>query len=483
MKDRYTFTTKAELDFIHEKSMEILETVGVIFAHDDAIAIFKEHGFRTEGQTVFMTAADVEKALETAPATFEWVGRGSSVTVGGGKTICAPAYGPILVLENGEFHKTTQRDFLNFTKLHASSPVLDVSNPNMIDFNFMDASIASNWAQATTLLLDTRPAIGMVDGYKHAEDSIAMARRFYGAGDDQVMVNGLISVASPAHYSPAMCEALITYAKAGQGMFITPSSLNGMTVPGSLASLLLMNNVEVLAGIVLAQVINPGAPVIYGNQSHGCDLRYGTPSIGSPEQCLIFSAAKAFGDYYHLPVRTGGSSCDAKQVDMQAGVESYATMFATLQSGADFMVHSCGSLDSDSTISYDKYIYDEEILLYIRRILRGIEVNEDTLLVDAIKDIGPGGTFLDLEDDLMDDSTEAYDDDYIILKVPSREGHATWDSRGRRSVTDRTGKIVGERLAAYTMPDVTADQLAAFADFVPQDVLTSTIEAAKQIDW
>lgn len=268
-----------------------------------------------------------------------------------------------------------------------------------------------------------------------------------------------------------MCEALIEYAGAGQGVFITPSSLNGMTVPGSLASLLLVNNVETLSGIVLAQLIRPGTPVIYGNQSHGCDLRYGVPAIGSPEQCLIFAAVKSLGDYYGLPVRTGGSSCDAKQVDMQAGVESFSTMFATLYSGADLMVHSCGSLDTDNTLSYDKFIYDEEVMLSVQRILRGFEVTEETLLYDCIREAGPGGEFLTLSDDNMDACLEGYKDDYITLKVPSRIAHPLWVERGEEPVTARTRQICRQRLDGYTMPELEPERRAVLEKYVPADML------------
>lgn len=470
MKHIYNFATKEELDLIHHYSMKSLSETGVCFDCEEVIEIFRSHGFRTDGKTVFMEEKDLWKALETAPKTFEWYGRGSQVTVGGGETICAPAYGPVFVLEDDEFHDAAKRDFLNFTKLHATSKVLNVSNPNMMDFSFISSQHASNWAMATTLMLDTRPAIGMVDGTKNALDSINMAKEFYGV-QDKMVVTGLISVASPFHYSRAMCEALIEYAKAGQGVFITPSSLNSLTVPGSLASLLLVNNVETLSGIILAQLINPGTPVIYGNQSHGCNLIYAMPSIGSPEQSLIFSAVKAMGSYYGLPVRTGGSSCDAKQVDMQAGVESFSTMYATLQSGADLMVHSCGSMDSDSTLSYDKFIYDEEVLLSVKRILRGIEINDKTLFYDGIREIGPGGCFLDLSDDLLSASTDAYKKDYLQLKIPNQEGHATWVAKGRERVTDRTKKAYTKRIEEYVMPEITTEQRAVLEKYVPADLL------------
>ena len=470
MKHTYDFATKQELDLIHKYSMKTLEESGAKFMSTEVIEIFKSHGFRTEDDVVFITEQDVMNALKTCPSSFDWYGRTSSVKIGGGKSILAPAYGPVFVLEDGAYHKCDQRDYLNFTKLHATSKVLDVSNPNMLDFNFMPSQYASNWAMATTLMLDERPAIGMVDGKKNASDSIKMAQEFYGIYDKTVVV-GLISVASPVHFSGSMCEGLIEYAKAGQGVFITPSSLNSLTVPGSLASLLMINNVEVLAGVVLAQLINPGTPVIYGNQSHGCDLRYAAPTMGSAEQCLIFSAAKAMGQYYNLPVRTGGSSCDAKLVDIQAGVESFSTMYFTLQSGADLMVHACGSLDSDNSLSYDKFIVDEESVVACQRINRGIEITEETLLYDCVKEIGPGGTFLDLSDDLLVDCTDAYRNDYTSPTIANRVGRSLWESNGRETMEQRASKAWKKRVADYEMPQLDAAQRAILEKYVPKELL------------
>lgn len=472
MRLKYDFADKKELDLIHEYSMKMLQENGVIFACDELMDVFRQHGFRTDGQIVYMTEKDVKKALETCPATFEWYGRNSRLTVGDGSTICAPAYGPIYLLEDGYYHKIDRERYTNFAKLNASSKVIHTSNPNMLDFSFIPEKYATNWAMATVLMLDEKPAIGMVDGRQSAEDSIQMTREFYGIYDKPVL-NSLISVASPSHFSTAMCEALMVYAREGQPVFITPSSMSGMTVPGSIASLLLSNNVETLSGIVAAQMINPGTPVMYGIQSHGCDLRFGTPSIGSAEQVLIFSAAKAMGSYYNLPVRTGGSSCDAKQVDMQAGIEAYATMYATIQSGADLMVHSCGSLESDSSVSFDKFIYDEEILQMVQRVNRGFEVNEETLLYDCFLEAGPGGQFLTLSDDNMAESLSCYREDYLMTRIASHVSHGTWEEHGRKMITDVTKEMWTKRLEEYQMPEITADQKAVLKKYVPEELLFS----------
>ena len=102
MKHVYQYATKEELDLIHKYSMKSLEEVGVCFMLQDVIDIFKAHGFRTEDDKVFITEKDVWKALEACPKQFDWYGRKGHVAVGGGRTICAPTYGPVFVLEDGK---------------------------------------------------------------------------------------------------------------------------------------------------------------------------------------------------------------------------------------------------------------------------------------------------------------------------------------------------------------------------------------------
>ena len=470
MKHTYDFATKEELDIIHRNSMRALAEIGVVYACDAAVQIFKDHGFKTDGNTVFMTEADVLKALETVPKTYKWHGRKGYVTIGGGEPVLAPTYGSVFVLEDGEYHNATKRDFLNFVKMTATSPALDVSNPNIMDSSFMPGEVQSNWAQAMVLALDEKPAIGMVDGAKSARDSIAMTQGFLGIYDEPV-VAGLINTASPCHVSAAMGEALIEYAKAGQIMFISSSSMPGLTCPGSLGSLLMLNNVEVLSGIVLSQLVNPGSPAIYGIQSHGCDLRFMTPCVGSPEESLIWSATKSLGDYYGIPVRTGGSSGDSKQVDMQAGVESFSTMWFSLLSGADLIVHAAGGMDQDCSVSYDKFIYDEEIILSCKRILRGIDITEDSMLYDCLKEAGPGGGFVDLSDDLLDDSYDYYREETLALQCATHKAHAPWINDGCEKVTDRTKKIYEKRIAEYQMPELEPERLEVLKKYVPEEVL------------
>lgn len=474
MKTTYDFIPKKEMDMIHEYSIKVLEKNGVSFMSNEAIEIFKKHGFRVEGYTVYMGEKEVREALKTTPKEFDWYGRNGKITVGK-QQILAPSYGPIFVLEDDNYHGVQPRDFLNFTKMVATSDVLDVSNPNMMDFSFIPKQYSTNWAMATILSHDEKPVIGMVDGRKSALDSIQMTQDFLGI-HDKVVVTSLISASSPCHYATSVCEALIEYAKKGQGMFITPAALHGLTCPGSLASLLMMNNAEVLAGVVLSQLVAPGAPVMYGIQSHGCDMRYSTPNTGSPEQFLIFYAAKQMGQYYNLPVRTGGTCSDAKQDDMQLGCESFSSMFASMQSGADLIVHATGNLDSDNSVSYNKFIFDEDVIRFIKRILRGVEVTEDSMQLDAILDAKPAGSFLDIDDDLMIDSLEYYKEEFEILPTFCHVGHAQWLADGKESVTDRCSKIWKKRVIDYKMPELSEDRENVLKRYLPDEFLKIALE-------
>ncbi len=450
-----------ELELLHTESMRILENVGVAFFCEEAIDIFKKHGARVDGETVFINEKMLEGALSTVPKSFEWFGRNSSVVIGNGNTVYAPAYGPMFVLEGNEYRFPTTNDFINFHKLDETSKVMDVGSPNIMDLPSVDASARSDYAMATTLLYHEKPVLGIVDGKEKALNSIKMTKDFYDEHDKCVLV-GLINTASPLHYSQAMGEALIEYAKQGQAVIISGDAMSGMTTPDTIASCLLTVNAEVLAGVILTQLINPGTPVIYANQGHGSDLRYTVPTLGSPEDALMIQSIKAIGEFYGIPVRTGGCITDAKDADMQAGIESFTSCWATLSATTDLMMHACGILDSFNSIGYEKYIYDEEIILSVERYLRGYEVTEKSLMYDKIAKAGPGGNFISR-------TSKAYKNDYYLPNLPIRVSHGNWITDGSPTIKGKAAQMYHERLAAYELPWLDKAQSNIIEKYIPKE--------------
>jgi trimethylamine--corrinoid protein Co-methyltransferase len=463
MKIKYDFATKEELELIHEKTLYLLKNVGVIFYGEEARELFKRYGARVEGETVFLEENLINQGLSTVIQKFEWFGRDSIITIGDGATVHAPAYGPMYIYENDEYHYPTPLDFSNFHKLDASSKVISVGSPNIMDLPSIDAKIRSNYAMATTLMYHTKPVLGIVDGKKKATECIKMTREFYDIHDKSV-VCGLVDAASPFVYSGAMSEALVEYAKEGQIIVFTGTGMSGLTTPDTIASSILAINVAMIAGIVLAQLINPGTPVVYGNQGFGSDLRHSLLTVGSPEDGLISHTIKALGDFYHLPVRTGGCVSDAKDVDMQAGVESFTSCFAALSAHTDLMFHTCGIMDSYNGLSYDKYIYDEEVAAMVYRFIRGYEVNEKTLMTDKLEKAGPGGNFIAR-------TSKEYRNDYYLPNVPNRVSHGNWIASGKPSIKDNTKKIYKERIANYVLPELNAAQKKILETYIPKEYM------------
>ncbi|SDO42319.1 trimethylamine---corrinoid protein Co-methyltransferase [Eubacterium maltosivorans] len=452
--------SQTELELLHEESLKILENVGVAFFCEEAVEIFRKHGAHIEGETVFINEKMLRNALSTVPKSFEWFGRSSSVVIGNGNTVYAPAYGPMFVLEGEEYRYPTTQDFINFHKLDETSKVMSVGSPNIMDLPSVNASVRSDYAMAATLLYHEKPVLGIVDGKEKALNSIKMTKDFYDVQDKCVLV-GLINTASPLHYSQAMGEALIEYAKQGQAVIVSGDAMSGMTTPDTIASCILTVNAEVLAGIVLTQLINPGTPVIYANQGHGSDLRYTVPTLGSPEDALMIQSIKAIGEFYGIPVRTGGCITDAKDADMQAGIESFTSCWATLSARTDLMMHSCGILDSFNSIGYEKYVYDEEIILSVERYLKGYEITEKTLMYDKIAKAGPGGNFISR-------TSKAYKNDYYLPNIPIRVSHGNWITDGSPTIKEKTAEIYHERLNNYTLPELDKAQAGIIRKYLPE---------------
>lgn len=457
------FLSPSEIMLIHENSLEILKNVGVSFFCEEALEIFKKHGARVNGETVYIDEPLLNKALQTVPKEFNWVGRNTSVTIGNGSPVYAPAYGPMFVLDGNNYRYPTTTDFINFHKLDESSRVIHVGSPNIMDLPSVDPKIRSDYAMATTLLYHEKPVLGIVDGKEKALKSIQMTKEFYDI-HDKCLLTGLINAASPLHYSQAMSEALIEYAKQNQAIIISGDAMSGLTTPDTIASCLLMVNVEVLAGIVLTQLVNPETPVIYANQGHGSDLRYTVPTLGSPEDALMIQSIKSLGNFYKIPVRTGGCITDAKDADMQAGIESFTSCYATLAAGTDLMMHSCGILDSFNSIGYEKYIYDEEIILSVERYLRGFEITEKTLMSSKIAKAGPGGNFLGR-------TSKAYKNDYYLPNIPIRFSHGNWIEEGSPTIKEVARKTLENRLETYILPAIDSRQKELLLNNIPKDLI------------
>ena len=455
---RFEILTKNQLGKVHETSLQILEKVGLDFGYPPALEILKKGGAKVDGQRVFFPSRLVEAQIKKAPRRFTQHARNPqhNLSIGGSKTVFAPGYGAPFVtdLEYGR-RSATLKDFENFVKLTNASANQDILSGTVVEPT--DVPYETRHAQMiyTGIKYSDKCLMGSTMGARAASDSIQMAALLFG-GRDQIesapVIIGVVGPLTPLKYESRMLGALMEYADAGQPLLIASLAIAGATGPVTLAGNLALQNAEVLAGIVLTQLVREGTPVIFGGTSSNAEMRNGTLSIGSPEMALNAAATAQMARYYKLPARIGGAICDAKAPDSQASYESMMGLLMAMVCGANFVLHSAGILESFNCMSYEKFIVDDEMCGMVKRIKRAIEVNPDTLALDVIKAVGPGGHFLDRDHTLDHFRTEFYQP-----RLSNREDFFTWQTKGSSLSTETAHQKYKEILATYEPPDLPAD--------------------------
>lgn len=462
MKVAGNFFTQEEVEKLHEMTLEVLEKDGVIMEDEEACELFRKHGAKVDGYVVHIGRDLVEKALSTAPSEFVIYGRnGKSVTFGEGHKVLAPASGPLFVSRAGDHHRNTAQDYLNFQKMDHTSRVIDMLNPNLIEPSDIDRKIVRDYQMAVCLRYTDKPLMGLTTTLQDCEHSIDMIQRFYGSDKEQTVAFGLINPMSPLKYNKTMLQACRYFAERNQATMFPCCSMPGVTSPVTLSGTVVCNNAENLAGIVYAQLVRPGAPVVYSNTSGGTDMRFVTPAIGSPETALISFASASLAKYYNIPCRTGGSLADSKCVDWQCGVESTFTMMAALMSSASFVLHSCGVMDSFNVLCYEKYLLDEQNIEMIRKLVNGMSVHTGSEELENLSDVGPGGQFIG-EEHTMDYMKEELYTPALFNKM----SFTGWEDAGKKDSVQLANEAIDKRIASFEYPEITKEQETVLRDYI-----------------
>jgi trimethylamine--corrinoid protein Co-methyltransferase len=441
----------AELDTVHEASMRVLESIGIQCNHDRARTVFREHGATVHGDDVVTVPRDVvEDAIDAAPSQFTLHARNpeKDLQVGGdGPPVRAPGYGPPHVYTATDGRRRARlSDYERLTKLaHVEGPVncTGYSLCEPADVEQSDRHFEMLWRSLT---LSDQPVMASARGRQRARQCLEMVG--IAVGDRELRrpyVAGLVNTVPPRRLDAEMLAGLLAYAEAGQPLLVSSLTMAGASGPGTLPAALAQANAETLAGIALAQLVNPGTPVVYGIPASNIDTRHGSLSIGSPESALVVSAAAQLGRYYGLPARAGGGLTDAKTVDSQSGFESALLQAVTDLAGVDFVLHAAGILESYETVSPEKFLLDCETLRYLDRFRRGFGVDAESCRLDRIEAVEPGGHFLDT-------GPLGGSDRFHRPAVADKRSHGEWAANGAQSAFELARDRVDARLDAYERP-------------------------------
>ena len=271
---------------------------------------------------------------------------------------------------------------------------------------------------------------------------------------------GIINTNSPMQLDIPMTEAVQELAGAGQVCCITPFTLAGSMSPATLAGTLVQQTAEVLGVTTYAQIVRPGAPVLYGSFASNVDMRSGSPALGTPEYTKAAQASGQIARHLGLPFRSSNTTV-SNCVDGQAVFESEMSLWGSIMGGANLVNHAAGWLEGGLTASFEKLILDAEMLQMMAEYLRPIEVNDDELALDAIAEVGPGGHHFGTSHTLA-----RYESAFYSPMMSNRQNFESWEEAGSIDSAARANLIWKQLLQEYTRPDLDPAIDEALVDYV-----------------
>ncbi len=442
------------LNTIHKHSLELLHDTGIRFPNEKALGIFKKHGFRTDGEMVFFEEKDIRKTMEAVPSAFSIKARNpeKSIRIGEDNYVMAPGYGPPFIIEpSGEKRDATMTDVEKFCKLVQTSKYLDFNSSIVVQPNDVPVETAHLDILLATMILTDKPIMGSSVSETAARDSLKLAEMIWDNTDEPVMIS-LVDSLSPLQYASEMIDSIMVFAQAGQPLIIHSACTLGASGPITVAGSLVISNATTLAGICLANLVNPGTPVVYGLGGTPMEMKTGGYINASPEDAKHIAIVTAMGRYYNIPCRSQGALNESFCLDYQAGMESAVMLTTAALSGVHLSLHACGTYGSMLAMSYEKFIADEDLCGAMKKLMKPVEFTDDAFAMDLIRELGTSGNYL-MEMHTM----KRCRDEFFIPDLSIRAMHNKWLEMEPRDITQRAGKLLEKRLAEYEKPDIDPD--------------------------
>ena len=465
---RFEYFTDQDVQKIHEATLHVLETVGVDFGYAPAVEVLKKGGCRVDGRRVFFPPKLVMEQVAKAPSQYTLQARNpeKNVIIGGDHIAYIPCYGPPFVhdLDRGR-RESTLEDYTNFVKLAYASKSMDITGGMMAEPNDIPNERRNAEMIYASMRYSDKPFMGGAIGAEAARETIEMAAIVFGCSEEALaekmpMISILCSL-TPLAYDDRMLSAIMEYARAGMPQLISSLSIAGATTPVTMEGTLVVQNAEVLAGIVLTQLIREGTPVVFSGSSSAAAMRYGTLSVGAPEMAVNTAATAQMARFYGIPSRGGGAITDAKLPDAQAGLESMMSQLMATLSGIHFVLHSAGILEGYMATSYEKFIIDDEICGMCKRIKRGESADPQKLALDVIAQVGPGGEYLTNMHTFQNFRKELY-----APIIEEKEAFAGWKDRGAESIEKVANRKWKEILEKYEEPAMGDEALRELEGYI-----------------
>jgi trimethylamine--corrinoid protein Co-methyltransferase len=258
-----------------------------------------------------------------------------------------------------------------------------------------------------------------------------------------------------------MLDALFEYVESAQPVVLTPFLLMGAMSPVTIPAALVQQIAEALSGIALAQLIRPGAPVVFGSFLSNIDMQSGSPTFGTPESGIGLLCTGQIARYFGLPFRSGGGLTSSQVPDAQAGYEALMTLMPTFLAGANWVMHSAGWLEGGLVAGYEKFVVDVELVQMLQAEFTPLEIDEDSLAFGAHLEVGHGGHFLGAMHTM-----ERFRTCFYRPLLSSSDNYERWVRNGALDTAARAERIWQQRLESYEQPALDEAVRAELEEYV-----------------
>jgi len=451
-KPRLQIINQEQIRRIHEATLEVLERTGVEMDHPEGLAILDGAGARVEGRRVRFPAWLVEAAIRKAPPRLVLGRRTGERTVflEGDKSFFGPS------LDCIDYLKPETHQRVRFTSEHAKVTAALCDGLNGFEWcmtigmaDDVPADVADRVVARNTLQYCEKPLVFCCKDTNSVRDIFEMALLLCGGGDNFAQAPCLVHYSepiSPLAYYPLAVDKIIYCARNGIPLINFPAPQVCGSAPGTFAGTLVQGSAESLSGLVLAQAVNPGTPIIYGAFTTIMDMRTSIFSYGATEIALMTGAMAQLAQHYRLPFFGTAGATDAKFCDAQAGSEATLQCLSAATVGSG-LVHDCSSwLDHGSLVSPEYMVMVDDIVDSVTHFMQGIPVTDDTLAVDIIDRVGPAGHYL-AEKHTMDNFRNVKYSDLFDRSI-----YDTWRTQGAKTFEQRLQAMTLEKMKHRPQP-------------------------------
>ena len=465
----YEVVNAEGVEQIHELAMRIVEHIGVDFRDAESLDIWKKTDAEIQGERVRVSRDTLMALVDQAPSEYVHHARNPerTVTVGGRSMVVSPSYGPPYIYDLEGKRRTAMLDDLhNLQKLNHMASSVHIAGGPVVEPMDIPVPHRHLYMAYSGFKYSDKPIVGNVTARERAEDTIEMCKIVFGEdfATNNCCTTSLINANSPLVWDATMLDALKVYATNNHAVMCSPFSMAAASTPASNVGTMAVVTAEALTAIAFAQLVRPGAPMLFGVPAMTVALNSGAPVHGSPDSAIVQFLAGQMARRYGIPHRAIANCATSKSADMQAAYDSMWGLFPSFLAGAQWITMAGGMMEGTLGVGYAKTVIDFEQLDAFYHFCQGCRFDDLDEIFETVKDVGPGGHFLG--------TAHTRKADLFIFPSQNNVTYEQWDVEGRKD-SEQVGLDKAKQwLSRYEEPDLDPTIDEALCAFIAQKEAT-----------